>query len=155
MRDSRKARTPEFGNRDAGASYVDRAGAYAIIRDRRGRVAVVQTRTGLHLPGGGCETGEGPHETLAREVLEECGIVISDPRYLCKATQYVHAPGEGYFAKHCSYYVVESFERTRDATESGHRTRWLELARAKLELHFDSHRWALSQLPVTSRSEED
>ena len=136
---------PQFGTRDPAVDYVDRPGAYAIIQ-ARGSVAVVRTRSGLHLPGGAVENGEALEETLAREVLEECGWAIHDATYVCSAIQYVCAPGEGYFAKRCTYFSIESFEPSVSAVASaGHEVRWVELACAKAHLLHESHRWALAQ----------
>lgn len=66
---------PEFGDRLANVDYVERPGAYAIIHDGEGSIAVVETASGLHLPGGGLGDSEADHivrwleVSLAREAL--------------------------------------------------------------------------------------
>jgi hypothetical protein len=51
---------PEFGVRVMGASYLDRPGAYALIRGNENRLALVLAKAGrLFLPGGGIRAGEG------------------------------------------------------------------------------------------------
>jgi len=71
----------ELGTREPGRAYVVRPGAYAVIADARGRVGVMRTPTGFHLPGGGMDAGETPEAALAREVREECGRgIVAGPR---------------------------------------------------------------------------
>jgi 8-oxo-dGTP diphosphatase len=55
------------------------AAAGALITDPAGQVLVVKPnyRPGWGLPGGVCEHGEAPHDTCAREVLEEVGLTIT------------------------------------------------------------------------------
>ncbi|MBF0623442.1 MAG: (deoxy)nucleoside triphosphate pyrophosphohydrolase [Magnetococcales bacterium] len=60
--------------------------AAALLRDDQGRVLLTQRRPGSHMgsrwefPGGKVEPGETPERTLARELLEEVGVEITDPR---------------------------------------------------------------------------
>jgi NUDIX domain-containing protein len=62
----------EFGSRLPGQHYQPRPGSYAVAVRDNGRVAVIETRRGCFLPGGGgAQPGESPEETLAREVWEE------------------------------------------------------------------------------------
>ena len=51
--------------------------ARAIVKDRKGRYAVMYARkfSLYSLPGGGIEEGESPTEALKREVFEETGCV--------------------------------------------------------------------------------
>ena len=63
---------PSFGTRLPGVPYRPRPGAYALVFDAAGRVAVVHEDEGWYLPGGGLEPGESSEEALAREVVEEC-----------------------------------------------------------------------------------
>ncbi len=67
---------PEFGTSISGVPLVDRPGAYAIIQDKLGRIAVIRTERGCFLPGGGMDPGETPEQACQREALEECGWEI-------------------------------------------------------------------------------
>ena len=59
------------------ATAVQRFGAYALATDPAGRVLLTRIAPGYpgagrwHLPGGGTDVGEQPHEALARELVEE------------------------------------------------------------------------------------
>ncbi len=50
--------------------YVPRPGAYCLIFDSQGRIAVMQTPRGCFLPGGGTEGKESPEETRVGEAAE-------------------------------------------------------------------------------------
>jgi len=68
------AEIPEFGDPKPGATYILRRGGYAVIFDWHGRLAVVTTEEGLHLPGGGTRPGESAETATVREVAEESGL---------------------------------------------------------------------------------
>ena len=55
---------------------VIRPSAYGLIHDDRGRMSVARNPNGFYLPGGGMGDGESPAETIVRESLEECGLVV-------------------------------------------------------------------------------
>jgi ADP-ribose pyrophosphatase YjhB (NUDIX family) len=64
-----------------GAPRVQRAGAYAVLacagRILLTRLAYTKVWT---LPGGGIDHGESPVEAVRREVLEETGLPLAEPR---------------------------------------------------------------------------
>ena len=65
---------------DAGG--LQRVGAYAVVRDGRGRVLLTRNSPesdypgAWSLPGGGVEHGEHPDSTVVREVAEESGLDV-------------------------------------------------------------------------------
>lgn len=63
-------------------------GASMVLRDRRGRLVVVDPgyKPGLDLPGGMAEAGESPHEAAGREVREELGLDLAVGRLLAVCT---------------------------------------------------------------------
>lgn len=84
-------------------------GAQGVVIDGRQRVLLVRHgyRSGWHFPGGGVEWRETAETALAREVLEETGVVV-------KARPVLH----GLFANvntlpsdHIAVYVVREWER--------------------------------------------
>jgi 8-oxo-dGTP pyrophosphatase MutT (NUDIX family) len=133
----------QFGRRLEREDYIDRPGSYAIEFDAAGRVGLVETPTGRHLPGGGAQPGESLEETLSREVREECGRDVVSSREVCRAVEWVDAPGEGYFRKRCVFFVAELGDPGVDAGEHG--LLWLEPVEALRDVRFDSQRWAIEQ----------
>lgn len=65
-----------FGTKLPGVEYRLRPGAYALVYDERGRVAIVHEEGDWYLPGGGLEAGETAEQALVREVREECGCGV-------------------------------------------------------------------------------
>jgi len=63
---------PTFGTRLPHLAYRPRPGAYALVFDPAGRVAIVLEQEEWYLPGGGLEPGETHEQALAREIQEEC-----------------------------------------------------------------------------------
>jgi 8-oxo-dGTP diphosphatase len=88
-----------------GRSYPSRpylAVSAAIIRD--GKVLIVRrarapARGVFTLPGGGVEAGETLHEAVAREVLEETGLVI-EPIALAGHREVIARDGDGKVERH-------------------------------------------------------
>ena len=135
----------EFGQQINGIWYEPRPGAYAIVINADGKVAIVKTSAGFFLPGGGIEQNETAETALVREVREECGWDIIILGKVAEAVQYVHAPGEGYFAKQCFFYRCNIHERAVSMVEHDHQTLWLEIAEARERLRHESQSWAIAQ----------
>jgi kynurenine formamidase/8-oxo-dGTP pyrophosphatase MutT (NUDIX family) len=67
---------PLFGAKVPGIEYHLRPGAYALVFDAQGRVALVNEDGDWYLPGGGLEGDETPEQALHREVREECSCGV-------------------------------------------------------------------------------
>ncbi len=140
---------PEFGKRVEDISYTLRPGAYALIADEAGRIAVVTTPTGNYLPGGGQDTGESAIDTLKREVLEECGLAVEAGRPIGVADEFVFAEDEGrHFCKRCSFYSAVVLAKGSHV-EADHQLIWLAEDEAMAHLTHESHRWAVTRLAAT------
>lgn len=138
-----ETRVLEFGTREPGRAYVVRPGAYAVIADGSGRVGVMTTPTGFHLPGGGIDAGETPEAALAREVREECGRrIVAGPR-IGEAIEHVHPVGEGYFSKHCQFFRAWPGGDVSKPVETDHILRFVAPSQARTLLSHASHRWAV------------
>ena len=80
---------PTFGTKLPGLAYHPRPGAYALVFDPAGRVALVFEDGEWYLPGGGLEAGETEEQALAREVQEECACGVRITALLGDAVEYL------------------------------------------------------------------
>jgi 8-oxo-dGTP diphosphatase len=135
----------EFGEVVPGATYIRRPGGYAVIRNTGGEVAVVSTRQGLFLPGGGQENSETPEQAAVREAYEECGLRIRLLSRLGTADELVFAADEiTYYRKRCTFFNAEVVGQA-DRGEAGHELLWIIPEEAAARLRHESQRWAVSQ----------
>ena len=143
----------EFGDAEPGVKYVPRPGGYAIIFDPRGRLAVVATDEGLHLPGGGQEAGETPEAATVREVAEETGLEVALEGLIGVADELAFAPAKKvHYRKRCSFFRAR-VTGTCEPTETDHELKWMETASALRELHHEVQRWAVRKALGTLHSE--
>src|SRR5881392_40337 len=96
----------EFGTRVANVDYVERPGAYAIIRNHAAEVAIIRTPKGYFLPGGGVDAGEDEVAALRREVFEETGLGVEISREIGRAAQYLTAAKEGVYYKKVGHFYL-------------------------------------------------
>lgn len=137
---------PEFGRRDPGVAYRDRPGAYALMFDDAGHIAVVETPQGCYLPGGGLEAGESDEDALHREVREECGLDCAIVCPLGVAIEYVHAVAEAaWFRKRGMFFLIRPGDVIDAVTEPDHRLHWLDPGEAVDRLRHGSQKWAVSR----------
>jgi len=129
---------------DKNKNYTKRIGAYAIIVNDAGLIALVKTKAGYFLPGGGIEGTESPEECLKRECLEEIGIEISaidnfarGNYFFYSTTLNVDMESEGIFftCKIKKYLNVE--------TEIDHELIWLSAEQALELMYLDNQRESL------------
>lgn len=130
---------PRFGD-ETTSRRKHRPGAYAVIGDSLGRIAVVRASDGMFLPGGGIEPGESPEAALVREALEECGWTIRVLSRIAVAIQFTPA-----FEKPSSFFAIEILSSAGQGTEPGHKTLWRSPDAAVRELMHQSHAWAVRQ----------
>ncbi len=146
MAEHAQASVPEFGGRTPGKVYVPRPGAYGLIFDDSGRIAVMETPRGCFLPGGGSEDSETPEETLLREVQEECGFRITVGRRLGEAAEYRDTPGHEFaIRKDCVFFAATVTGTGGAATEPDHTLLWLKPDEAETRLAHGSQQWAVRQ----------
>jgi 8-oxo-dGTP diphosphatase len=134
-------RAPTFGTRVPGARYELRDGAYAVIRDAQGRVAVVASDGKRFLPGGGCRDGESPPEALTREVREECGCGAVIQARLGDAVQYFTA-GDRHLELRGTFFDA-AFVDEGEPGSGEHELQWHERGQAQSLLYHESHAWAV------------
>lgn len=138
------AGVPVFGEHEPSFELVARPSAYGLLFDREQRIAVVQTRKGLWLPGGGVEHGESRAQAVVREFREECGLVVIARELLTRALQYApDVRARRCYAKTSSFHRVELAGPCGVPSELDHVLRWLAPHEAHAELFARSHAWAL------------
>jgi len=142
---------PAFGEREAGRSYVDRPSAYVVLVDDDGRVAVVSTPQGVHLPGGGQHAGESPERAVLREVMEECASPAGVTGTLGRASEFCYAEEEDtYFAKRSTFFTGRVLG-VQGVPEPDHELLWLAPDAAEARLRLGSHAWAVARARAVVR----
>ena len=115
-----------FGERDRQTDYWDRSGAY-LLAVKDGKMAVVRTKRGYFLPGGGLEDGESDADCIRREALEETGRAAEVGEFLCSAEHYTVHDTKGPFHPIQSYYAGTVGEQLAPPGEPGIQFFWLPL----------------------------
>jgi 8-oxo-dGTP diphosphatase len=109
--------------------YKTRPGAYAVLV-RDGKILLTwqgAPHDELQLPGGGIDPGEGPLDALYREVFEETGWRITNPRKFGVFRRYCYMPEYGFWAeKICHIYVATPVLRLGPPSEAGHTAVWAD-----------------------------
>lgn len=84
-------------------------GAQGIIVDEASRVLLIRHgyRPGWHFPGGGVERGEEIEAALAREVLEETGVAITNPPRLVG----IYSHFDDYPGDHIVLFLIRHWRR--------------------------------------------
>ncbi len=120
---------PRFGPAPrADVNYKLRPGAYAILL--RGSEMLITYQAApddeFQLPGGGIDPGESPTVALHREVWEETGWTISNPKRLGAFRRFVFMPEYDMWAeKLCTIYLAQPCRRLGPPTEAGHTAHWV------------------------------
>ncbi|WP_299401509.1 NUDIX hydrolase [uncultured Roseobacter sp.] len=107
----------------ADQKYVLRPGAYAILPVSGGVLLTAQIaeEVDIQLPGGGIDPGESPIRALHREVLEETGWRIGNPRRLGAFRRFVYMPEYGILAeKVCHIFVARPIYELGPPSEADH-----------------------------------
>lgn len=117
--------------------YRLRPGVYAVLL--RGREILVthqsEPEPELQLPGGGIDPGESTLRALHREVFEETGWIIAQPRRLGAFRRFTYMPEYRFWAeKLCVIYLARPVRPMGPPSEPGHRAIWMTPERAVRDL---------------------
>lgn len=118
-------------------SYRIRPGAYAILWSGTDMLVTFQSEPEpeIQLPGGGIDPGENTLPALHREVMEETGWSITDPRRLGAFRRFTYMPEYGFWAeKLCHIYLARPALRKSAPTEAGHTAIWMSPVEAAVRL---------------------
>lgn len=131
-----------------GQKYVLRPGAYAILPLGNCFLLTAEMARGvdIQLPGGGIDPGESPLQALFREVREETGWSIANPRRLGAFRRYVFMPEYDLWAeKLCSVYLAHPVRQISQPSELHHETLVLPAFEAVSSLGNDGDRLFLQR----------
>lgn len=133
-----------FGQQpDPRRKYVMRPGAYAILPLGRSLLLTFQNRPEpeFQLPGGGIDPGESAIQALHREVCEETGWRISQPRHLGTFRRFTFMPEYDLWAeKVCHIFVARPALQLSDPIEPDHTVAWLPPKDAAAAVYNDGDR---------------
>ena len=140
----------EFGAPRPGLAYRDRNAAFGVAADRHGQVALVQVRRPgeapyFDLPGGAVEGAESEAEALAREFVEETGLVVAVGAAIVRVAQpFLKSDGEPVRNFGGVYAVTVTGEAPGLKIEDDHALVWLDPRDAVVALRHDAHAWAVA-----------
>jgi 8-oxo-dGTP diphosphatase len=134
-----------FGKKLDDMAYIDRPGAYAVIEKKDKQIAVIETRNGYFLPGGGIDPGETELGALRRELMEEIGYQVSVIEEIGSTIEYIKVSREEkYYQIRSRFYRVQLETKVGEGIESDHRLLWLSQEDALQLLTRQGQVWAVS-----------
>ena len=126
--------------------YTLRPGAYAVL-PRDGKLLLTAQMTPeaeVQLPGGGIDPGESAIVALHREVREETGWHIANPRRLGAFRRFIFMPEYDLWAeKLCSIYVAWPVRQVGEIMEDDHIAFWSQPQEALELLENEGDAWWL------------
>jgi 8-oxo-dGTP diphosphatase len=144
MTSAQKAPIPEFGVKQDGIDYIDRPGVYAVIQNNDKQIAVIETRNGYFLPGGGIDVIESDVDALKREIFEEIGYQATVLEVIGEAVEYIKSYSDGKAYKIRSrFYKVQLGSKVGEGVEKDYRLVWLWQENARRLLVRQSQAWAI------------
>ena len=135
---------PVFGSQQAGLTYQPRLGAYGVIANALGKVAVLDFPDGCFLPGGTLRGGETHSEALLRETREQLAQTVEIRDLIAQADEYFTSQpaGEPVYLQ-CNLYLLE-LPAGGDPPAS--QVSWLPPAEAIQRLSLACHAWAVREV---------
>ncbi|MDF2923550.1 MAG: mismatch repair protein MutT [Paenibacillaceae bacterium] len=135
----------EFGEIIPGMAYRDRSGVYAVI-EADGKIAVINTKDRIFLPGGGLEGEESHHACLIRECSEELGCDVEIAYYIGCASQYLLSFKDGEPLRIIGHvYLVRITGTNNLKIEDDHDLSWLSPDEAIASMYVEFQAWAIEE----------
>jgi len=129
---------------DKNKQYLKRLGAYAIIKNDQDLIAVIKTKTGYFLPGGGVEDNESLEQCLKRECSEEMGALISIISNFAQGNYYFYSTTLNINMESIgSFFTARIEEFLDDKIEDDHQLFWLNLEKLIELLYLENQKEAL------------
>ncbi|MDE0590979.1 NUDIX hydrolase [Halocynthiibacter sp. C4] len=132
-----------------GQTYRLRPGAYAILARENRLLVTLQSKpyVEFQLPGGGIDPGENAIAALHREVKEETGWKISNPRHLGTFRRFVFMPEYDMWAeKLCHIFSATPVYALHDPLEEFHSVQWVSPEEAAVILGNDGDRYFVNSM---------
>lgn len=134
-----------FGDRIKDVVYKYREGVYAIIVDDESKVAIVKTKKGYFMLGGGLKENETHEACIKRECLEEVGMDVIIKDFICKGGKYSWVDGIGYMYGIGYFYFAKSKGITSNPIEKDHELVWIDIKKCSKNMYLEHQAWALQQ----------
>ncbi|MBT8458917.1 MAG: NUDIX hydrolase [Boseongicola sp.] len=123
-----------------GKRYTLRPGIYAVLARGDDVLLTHQAEPSpeYQLPGGGIDAGEHPIPALHREVYEETGWRIDQPKRLGAFRRFTYMPEYDLWAeKVCQIYLARPVLRLGPPVERAHTAVWMSLGEAIMSVEND------------------
>jgi len=132
---------------ETGKIYIPRPGAYGLIKNENGLIAVIFTGKRYFLPGGGLEPNENLKQCLERECHEEIGAVISNIKKFAEINCYFYSTTRNFDMESIGhFFTCEINAFTQEKTEPDHELTWLKPEEAIEKLYLSNQREAIRLL---------
>ncbi len=136
----------QFGQTQAGLTYIERMSAYGICPRGEAQIALVQIGKRApfeyDLPGGGVEADEDEAAALMREFQEETGLTVWPTNIVGRAGQFWINKGEPRNSL-ATFYEVELSASDGAPSEPDHNLVWASPFEALTKVRHEAHAWAI------------
>jgi 8-oxo-dGTP diphosphatase len=134
-----------FGLPEPAVTYTKRRAAYVVIKHNE-QVALVKGQDKYFLPGGGSLPGEGPEETIAREVVEELARSVRLRYKIGEAVQYFYSAADDQHYKMQATFFFGEFTTQPSGGTCEHELLWLPITEIEQVCFHACHAWAVQQV---------
>lgn len=125
-------------------NYISRPGAYGLIINEAGSIAIVKTSKGYFLPGGGIEANESEEDCLIRECLEEIGMKIKVIKKTSASTYFFSSTNLNKHLEIIGHFYECQMENILDIkSEDDHELIWFKANEAVASLYLENQRQAV------------